>query len=394
MSLFEGFFVEVVSPIVKRFLGGIWNLVRRPLLKLSEFTTRRLRERNAYISKEEVEIQIDKIELSAKSRLQKAFRENTTRVMEIRRRFGGRDSEKLTIVIAEDQSLPENVRTQFGQFQASVRAVIEETATRIENVISTPIVDTLNRRPLNRDQRTDAIRLVDADKSIRVSSRSLRMVMEEFSNINENILSRIKDHQDGVGVKNDRARELELLLGNAFLVYELTDFVIRYLETFKISGMDDVTKLHHESIKRVNEIRVNNTRLRTQAMSERNEDVKKRVLQSVDDNEFALSEVVRAWDEYKRRIEELSREASEQSKMVIASLRLLRSNSQVRIDLMELLTIVHMAQDRLQDIEVAVTTLEKMQLAPLPPDQITRLLGLDNPTSLLGGDTVSPPSND
>lgn len=194
MSLLEGFFVEVVSPFVKRVLNTTWTVSRRRLLELAEFITRRIRERNAYWSEEEVEQEIEKIESSAKQKLYEAFRNNTNDVMGLRREFGGRDSEKLTIVIAEDESLPETVRVQFGQFHASVRTVIEQAATRIENVISTPIVDTLNQRPLNRDQHTDAIRLVGADKSIRVSSRSLRMVMEEFSNINKQILSRIRDH--------------------------------------------------------------------------------------------------------------------------------------------------------------------------------------------------------
>jgi hypothetical protein len=89
-------------------------------------------------------------------------------------------------------------------------------------------------------ERERANALVHAEKRMHISYQALRIAVEYFSELNENLLASIDRERS-------TAREANLVLGNAITVFELTEFVIRYVERFRLDGHDDIHRLHREA---------------------------------------------------------------------------------------------------------------------------------------------------
>ncbi len=72
----------------------------------------------------------------------------------------------------------------------------------------------------NEKQRVNA--LVSAEKKVFISFESLRNTIELLSRVNVFILEKIDESEKS----KDEATERKMVLANALLVYELTDYVI------------------------------------------------------------------------------------------------------------------------------------------------------------------------
>ena len=62
------------------------------------------------------------------------------------------------------------------------------------------------------------------------------------------------------------------MFGNAVMVYELADFVIRYIQSFSLSGMSDIEELHAEANRRVATLRNDQEALKRTVSAPRNPD--------------------------------------------------------------------------------------------------------------------------
>jgi hypothetical protein len=57
------------------------------------------------------------------------------------------------------------------------------------------------------------------------------------------------------------------MLGNAIMIFELTEFVIRYVNQFRLDGEDDLNRLHRETKERIGLLREQQRALETRALN-------------------------------------------------------------------------------------------------------------------------------
>jgi hypothetical protein len=150
------------------------------------------------------------------------------------------------------------------------------------------------------------------------------------------------------------------VLGNAITVFELTEFVIRYVERFRLDGHDDIHRLHREA-----KVRLDAKRTEQQALARRasapaiEADVREQILDVIRTRESAIGELEREWDKYLSEIDSM-RSAISEVYAKVPTLEVIRDNARLQIDVMQ---------------EVAVLRFLRLNPAGLPAGAAVRQSG-------------------
>ncbi len=169
-------------------------------------------------------------------------------VMGIRAHYPINDQALLSTYIVNNRDIPEAVRNKIGKLHNKIRIIIQEVASRIEERKYQSAQEAIENMPLAYIDRQRANELIQADKKVHVSYQALKTTVELFADLNQMIIDKIERTES-------IQSETELILGNAILVYELTDFLIDYLERFTVQGISDVLKLHEKTKQKIAELR-------------------------------------------------------------------------------------------------------------------------------------------
>ncbi len=224
------------------------------------------------------------------------------------------------------------------------------------------------------NERTKVKALINADKQVHISYQALKVAIEFFSELNKLIMDKIEDSEKSGNVQMER----NLILGNAILVYELTDFVINYIETFEIEGVNEILELYKQESKRLEKLLVEQKGLKEKAQSDEiDPQVKALILSDIKARESSIEIIVNEWRDYVKTIEETQNEAGSVSKK-LPTLKLIRDNAKSQISLIEAIAVMQIVKRNLSAIEAAILTLEKIELITLSPTRVRRLLGIGN----------------
>ena len=214
--------------------------------------------------------------------------------------------------------------------------------------------------------------LVAADKRVHVSCQSLKLAIEFFSRLNQSIIEKIEVAETA----KDLGTETKLILGNALLVYELTDFIIKYIEQFQMDGLKETKDLHKQALKHIEETRTVEVRLREQANHpEIDPKLREQTLEIIQDREASIKILEDEWNNYVKSIEELERETGS-VKVKLPDLRLVRENARAQIQLLEAVVMLQILRSELGAMRATMLTLGNIKLAPLSPSRVRRLLGI------------------
>jgi hypothetical protein len=165
------------------------------------------------------------------------------RVGAVRAKYMVEDSELLSSRVASAANVPAELRSEISSLHNRIRDIIEQVAMRIEGDKYRGAENLVQSLPARHEQER-ANRLVQADKSIHVSYETLRLTVSFFSELNESILARIEQERSS-------SRQAQMMFGNAVMIYELADFVIKFIETFTLGGVSELEALHHETLRRI-----------------------------------------------------------------------------------------------------------------------------------------------
>jgi hypothetical protein len=175
-----------------------------------------------------------------------------------------------------------------------MRVIVEAVALRIEKnkyeAFETGFAD-MQLPNIARQKGRD---LVAADKRVHVSCQSLKLAIEYFSRLLTNLL--LKESKL-LRLQRMWVRKQKLILGNALLVYEMTDFVIKYIEQFQMDGLKETKDLPKQALKHIEETRNVEVRLREQANNpEIDPKLREQTLEIIQDPEASIKILEDEWN--------------------------------------------------------------------------------------------------
>lgn len=292
-------------------------------------------------------------------------------VLGLHQRFSVKNDDLVSSRLAVNKQLSLELRKKTGALGVSMRAVIEAVAQNIENNKYSSFEGTLAEMQLPAHQREWAKQIVSADKRVHVSCQTLKLTVEYFTQLNEAILQKI----EAASQQASAQAETKLVLGNALLVYELTDYVIDYIEHFKIVGIDAIRKLHSDALRMIGEMRQDAESLREQVRNPKvSAEVAQQTLANIKDREDSIMVIEQEWQAYLTSIKELENETGAVGER-LHDLRVIREDARQQLKLLQAVMMLQILQNNLGALKAAMLTVGQIRLAPLSPDRVRRLLG-------------------
>ena len=290
-------------------------------------------------------------------------------VMYVRAHYPVSDQDLLTRNIVQTRAVPSHISADIGQLHNKIRSIIQQIAFRIENRKYKTAEEAVQNMRLALADRQRAQQLVQADKSIHISYQALKTTVEFFADFNQIILEKIRR-------AGSTQSETDLLLGNALLVYELTDYVISYIENFVVSGIEDITRLHEETKQKIAEFRRQQEGLEQRAQSASVEEaVRNQIITDIEAREKSIDLLEQEWTGYIEMATSLRSEA-DKIRNKVPTLEVIRENAKVQINLIQAVAMLQILKQNIGTMRTTIITLENMRLASLSPNRVRRLLGI------------------
>ncbi len=172
--------------------------------------------------------------------------------------------------------------------------------------------------------RDKAQALLLADKKLRISYQTLKATVEYSKEINEFL-------RDRMNRAKFRRAESHLVTGNAILVYELTDYVIKFIEGFSIDGYAELLQLHTATQKKIKDLRQRQKQLESN-VKQGNIDSKVRIqtLENIRLREESIKVLEREWKDYTDSVEVLKSDLGK-VRLKIPTLHVIRNDAEIQI---------------------------------------------------------------
>jgi hypothetical protein len=268
------------------------------------------------------------------------------------------------------RKLPDaEVAAGIASLHGQMREIVGRIADQVEGGDYRSTEEAIREMEISKRECLQALALLDADKALHVSCRSLKITVEIFSKMNRWLVERL-DGADSLPAEQER----KMLLSNAILAYEVTDFCIRFIENFHAEGVAEIRALHKRMLGVIGDLRKEQKTLRKTACARNIEpSLKAKILQDVEGCEGAIQVLDEEWTSYLGSIGLLEGHVTVFSKK-LPSLRLLRDNAKARINVLSAVSVLHLVRTNVEAVESAIAELEKLELAPLSPERVKRLL--------------------
>ncbi len=292
-----------------------------------------------------------------------------TSVLAVRSNYMLDDTDLLTSNITGKSNVPQAIRDEIAGLHNDIRAIIEQIALRIEETKYKDAEQAIANLPLAYSERQRASSLIEADKRMHVSYQTLKVTVEFFSELNQIVLGKIER-------ESSPQKESNMMLGNAIMIYELTDFVSRYIEGFAVNGSADIERLYSETKQKIADLRGQQKALEQRATAQGVEDaVRDQTLEDIRNREAAIDELDNEWDKYVSEVKQLYSTVNE-VRGKLPTLEVIRENAKVQINLIQLVAMLRFLKQNSAAIKGTVDALKGFRLAPLSPSRVRRLLGI------------------
>lgn len=263
----------------------------------------------------------------------------------------------------------DELKRETQSLHERMRSLIETVARQLENKEYTKVEEKISTASLAAKERESASRLIEAHKQSNISVRALRMTVSVFTSFNHRIIQRLNEKVE------DKGREKDLVLANAILVYEISNFLIQYMEGFQVWGLEEIRKLQNEVNKRFEEQAKVEQQLRVDAENQADEQTRVRTIQQIESRELHAKRIRQEWDAFVAEIEGLEG-IKKRLEQRLATLRVIRDNAKNQITFVDLLTMTATVKDAITCLDAAVVEVEGLELVPITEDRVERLLSL------------------
>lgn len=293
-------------------------------------------------------------------------------IIALRERYRVDDVDLLGTNIVNVKDIPKQIRQDVANFHEKIRTIIEEVARRIEDHRYKSTDDEVkNMKGLSVNERVRITELINADKQLHISYESLKDSVGLLSDMNDAILRKLDESE----LAGDEVKERSLVLANAVLIYELTDYVIRYVQSFQLHGAAAIAEVQRSELNKLNQQLDTLSELRKRAEDEKIVEFKNSMLATIKAQESSLSLIKTEWESYSGLVQGIQSEVGVISTK-IKSLQLLQDVAKSQITVLQAAAAVGMLKKNILALENAIQGLEKLKLVSLTPDRVKRLFNL------------------
>lgn len=316
-------------------------------------------------------------------KIEKRLNQHLGRVLEIRKGVAVKNSSLISEELTKHiPALRWHVKRKVSNLQSELKEVLWEIASEHEKRRFEPLrkdfemVNGVSKRHLERGQS-----ILDSEQQMFISYHSVFFACRACSEVNKSILARIEDER--LKEKMD-GNELELLLKNAIIVFEVTSLIIEMIEQFQLKGLKEFQVLRDTVFKELAEAETNSQRNVAQANHPAIPPHQKEDTLLRDRNLKESANLVRLqWRRFEDQIYRMRQNTGALAER-LPSLALTRDNAKVQLDFLELLSVTQMMHQNIQAID-GLANLE-LDLAPLNPYDVCRLIGLE--TAALAANSI------
>jgi DNA-binding ferritin-like protein len=257
--------------------------------------------------------------------------------------------------------------------------IINEVAERVEKHRVVSYDDYTKTYELSAYDKLRVNSLVSSVRDINKSIQKLKFTVETYSRCNKSIISEFEE-----AVKlGDFSKSRMFVLGNVLLIYQLSNYMINFLENFKIDGIDDILNLSGKELDKISSAMEELQKIKQDAESIDTEDarVKEHVIANLNDREQSLGFFKEEWNKYVNGIEKVQNNVGSLKKK-IPTLNLIRKNAQNQLEFFEIMKIfgvmmvAEAVKKNLETLEIVTLPLDEIELISLPPHRAQTLIGL------------------
>lgn len=341
-------------------------------MKLIKDIIARIKNKNGKSDYSSIENAEDEIIQAGKNAVRNTLNDHFKVVDKIQNNYELTNASLICSNIEANKDISKSLRKSVASLGTAIRAMIIETARKVENRTFLTVEEAIKNIKFNKLQTDRANSICSGQKEIRASYQSLRVSIEVFRRINYELLNEIKESK----TTSSSRKQIDLLLKNSILVYELANVIVNILEEFQLKGKDILLTVRQEII---NEIKKNKDEddkllLRYKDNTDVSDALLKGAINDINLREQNRNIVMKLWNDMVVKIEEMEKNVTVIQKQ-ISNLSLLRDNAKNQLDFLQIVTVTQMMKDNLDAVE-GLLQIDEIPLATLTPDYLCDLLGI------------------
>jgi hypothetical protein len=282
----------------------------------------------------------------------------------------------LSANIVSDEAGIREATFEIARLHYKMKHTIEEVASDLERGAYKAAEEAVNNMRLDDKELERAQRLLKADNEFVVSLQTLSIAMQVIQRLNEDIRNRL-DEIEGGGTP-DPTKQRDLLLTNALLAYEATDFLIEYIENFRIRGVGVINRIHNEAIADLESWKHGIKALKREAEDPNSralEEVRRAVLTDAEAQENAIDNAIEEWDRVRQRHEE-AKEAVDSANGQLDTLKLIRQHAERQISMLGAAAVLQLARQNMRLSLETYKSFKTIRIESLSAERIRRLLAI------------------
>jgi hypothetical protein len=302
----------------------------------------------------------------------------TKKIRDIQEKYAFSNRDIMSPKLIDNPKLTSDELAGLAELKRKLDNIIHEVAERVEKHRLLSYDDYTQKYELNAYDQLRVNSLIGSVRDINKSIQKIKFTVENFSRCNKYIINEL----DECIAKGDFSRSRMFILGNMLLIYELANYLINFLENFKLAGVDDILQLSGKELEKINLTMQALQKLKLDADSpEIDPKVKDQVLANLTDRERSLENFKDEWDKYTAGINDVQSKVGN-LKDKIPTLKLIRDNAQNQMDFFEIMKIfgvmmvAETVRQNLDTLEIVTLPLDEIELISLPPHKAHALIGL------------------
>ncbi|MFZ2087951.1 MAG: hypothetical protein WAU47_05200 [Desulfobaccales bacterium] len=314
----------------------------------------------------------------------------TKKVRDLQEKYAFSNKDIMSPKLIDNSRLTSEETASLMELKQKLDHIIHEVAERVEKHRVVSYDDYTKGYELNAYDKLRVNSLVKSVRDINKSIQKIKFTVETFSRCNKQLIHEFDEYVK----QGDFSKSKTFVLGNLVLIYELANYMINFLEKFKIEGFDDILQLSQKELLKINTAMQDLQKLKLDAdYPEIDAKVKDQVVANLNDREKSLELFKEEWDKYIGGIQQVQGKVGS-LKDKIPTLKLIRDNAQNQLDFFEIMKIfgimvvAEAVRKNLDPLEEIVDLpLEEIELISLPPHKVYNLIGVSpgQESSQIGG---------
>jgi hypothetical protein len=302
----------------------------------------------------------------------------TKKVRDIQEKYAFSNRDIMSARLIDNPKLSLEEMAALEELKRKLDHIINEVAERVEKHRINSYDDYTQRYELNAYDKLRVSSLVSSVRDINKSIQKIKFTVETFSRCNKYVIDALDEC-----IKNgDISKSRIMVLGNMVLIYELSNYMINFLEKFKLDGFDDILQLSQKELNKIGNTMQDLQKLKLDAdNTEIEPEVRQKIFENLGDRERSLELFKEEWDKYINGIEGVQERVGSLKKK-IPTLKLIRDNAQNQLDFFEIMKIfgvmmvTEAVRKNLDTLEIAALPLDEIELISLPPHKVYTLIGI------------------